>query len=184
MLAVAFLGELNIDTRRLGRQGSQLHQPIRGRELTVLQLQALRLHQAEQLFDHPSRLIPFDDLPGFGRISDFMRGQQAPVQRLDISGRGDFPHFNRAQPHRRRQTAILLMTRTAELHLAKSSCTVAPGSHKDFQDKRCGNGGRPAFSCGRAAPSAGIRGRATHFFKAPRRAVREFVSFVFHPKAT
>jgi len=81
MSAVAFLGELNLDTRCFGGDGGALDEAFGGAELTVFQLQSLRFHHSERLLDCPARLVPTDDPPRLGRIGDVVRSQQPPMQR-------------------------------------------------------------------------------------------------------
>jgi hypothetical protein len=49
---------------------------------TILHLWPLRFHDPEQLFDHPTALVPADNLARCRRLSDRVRGQQPPVQRF------------------------------------------------------------------------------------------------------
>lgn len=82
-LAVASLDELQDDDRSLGGDGGELDQHIGAGELTVLEAQAVGLHQTEQLLDGPAPPVPVDDLPGGGGVADLMGGEKAPVYRFD-----------------------------------------------------------------------------------------------------
>src|SRR5450756_1110628 len=94
VLAVTFLHQLQVDTGGFGRRGGQLDQAVGRGELAVLQLQPLGFHHAEQLFNGPASLVPGDNLPSRSRISDLMRGQQPPVQRLHSLGWFALPHLD------------------------------------------------------------------------------------------
>lgn len=70
ILTIAGLNELNDDGCGFGGDGHQLHQPIGGFKLAVLDLQALAFHRAEELLDDPAPLVPGDDLPGLVEAFD------------------------------------------------------------------------------------------------------------------
>jgi hypothetical protein len=104
----------------LGRGGGKLDQAVGGRDLAVLQLQALRFHHPEQLLDNPAILVPPNHLPGLRRIGDLMRGHQPPMQWLDIRRRTDLAHVEQPQPHGFSQRTVLFIARTTDLHRAVS----------------------------------------------------------------
>src|SRR5271157_645662 len=74
-LAVARLHQLQGRRRGLGGNGGEPDQALGGGELAVLELQAVRLHQAEQLLDRPAKPVPVDDLPGRRHVGDGVAGE-------------------------------------------------------------------------------------------------------------
>src|SRR6266702_4750728 len=87
LATIAGLNELDDDGCRFGGDGHQLHKPIGGFKLAVLDLQALGFHRTEELLDDPALLVPGDDLPGIGDAADWMGGQQEPMDGLCALGR-------------------------------------------------------------------------------------------------
>src|SRR6266446_7591922 len=87
LATIAGLNKLNDDGCRFGSDGHQLHKPIGGFKLTVLDLQALSFHGTEELLDDPALLVPGDDLPGVGDAADWMGGEQEPMDGLCAFGR-------------------------------------------------------------------------------------------------
>src|SRR5258708_962143 len=80
---VARLQELDGNDRGLGSDGNQFEKPVGGADLAIFEPEALCLEDAEELLDDPALLVPFDDAPGVVCPGDAMRGEKAPVQRLD-----------------------------------------------------------------------------------------------------
>src|SRR5271168_5655949 len=79
--ALASLHELEDYGRRPGGDGCELQKLVGAGQLTVLDAQAVQLHQAKQLLDRPAQLVPVDDPPGGRRIGDGVRGEEAPIHR-------------------------------------------------------------------------------------------------------
>src|SRR5215470_14360214 len=86
IVAIAGLNELNDDGCSFGGNGYQLHQPIGGFKLAILDLQALGFHRAKELLDDPAPLVPGDDLPGVSDTGDLMGRQQEPMDGLCAFG--------------------------------------------------------------------------------------------------
>ena len=80
MLAVALLGQLNIDAGRLHGYRRKLHQPFRRGHLAVFQLQPLGFHHSEQLLNDPAKLVPADNLPRPCRKACPCEGASALIQ--------------------------------------------------------------------------------------------------------
>src|SRR6185503_3871586 len=68
-------------------------------QLRILDIDSGRLHDAEKLFDLPTFAIEIDDLTGLTYRADNMRGEQPPMDRLAIGGRGCLTDIDQVQGH-------------------------------------------------------------------------------------
>src|SRR6185437_4348303 len=80
IMAIACLHELEGDDCRLGCNRDQLEKPLGSLKLAVLEPEALRFEDAEELLDQPPPLVPFDDAPCFFCRRHRVRREQPPVQ--------------------------------------------------------------------------------------------------------
>ena len=64
------------------------------------------LEDPEELLDDPALLVPFDDAPGVVCSGDAMRGEKAPVQRLDAGTGIDLADVDDGQMQAFRQMAV------------------------------------------------------------------------------
>src|SRR5690242_17734510 len=92
--AVPRLQELDGDDGSLGGDGDQFEEPVSRADLTVFELEALCLKDAEELLDDPALFVPFDDAPSVLCIGDPMRGEKPPMQRLDPGFGVDLAYIN------------------------------------------------------------------------------------------
>src|ERR1700761_4306764 len=84
LASIAGLQELDGDDRCLGSDGNQFEEPVGGADLAILEPEALRLEDAEELLDDPALLVPRDDAPTVICTGDVVRGDKTPMQRLDV----------------------------------------------------------------------------------------------------
>src|SRR6266849_5178183 len=126
ILTIAGLNELNDDGCGFGRDGHQLHQPIGGFKLAVLDLQALAFHRAEELLDDPAPLVPGDDLPGLVEAFDPMGRQQEPMDGFCAFGRMQFDDLDEVKRDTFRQILFFGVFRPLQNDAAETQRKVGP----------------------------------------------------------
>src|SRR4029077_20975647 len=116
-------------------------------DLTVFELEALCLEDAEELLNDPALLVPFDNAPSVFYTGKTMRCEKPPMQRFDIGASIDLAHVHDGEGQTFRQMAQQFGLRPGqfndtktEFELSRASRSLWPRRQLDMAPIHCCHG--------------------------------------------